>query len=349
MSLGSLSACVAGAALLAAHLAGLDPRSPSWIWGLQITRPWTGEKAECEEGGRCVIPESTFWSPKNNTKGTGVFFYFYSHCSPQMSSRHQAIAAALHRRYLRRSSLFGGSKPSLGLIQIGAHILSDGEVGSLMLLNAASGDNARLALVEPQEPIIKDLTTNALKVGLGPERTRVVNAALCPSDDQELTLWKFNDTVAPDGPRSPISPNGPRAEYRKWTSLGGKDVLISTWQTFKFLLLPEHRHEEDITDWIESVPVKCFTAASLLKELRMEASDVDYLFIDAEGSDAEILAQFRDLPGFNPAAIVFEFAFLHATAGKLHLVAEAATYWAQKGYAVHKDMDNVIIFKTDGS
>eukprot|EP00415_Alexandrium_ostenfeldii_P000557 UN0557 len=183
---------------------------------------------------------------------------------------------------------------------------------------------------------------SALKIGMGPERTSVINAAMCPSADDSLRLWKFKEDAAPVIRRPAVS---------KWSTLGGKDALMNTWRrNVMFENWPiGDRHEDDLEDWLVEIPVKCHTAASLLQDVRMQVEDVDYLFIDAEGYDAEILGSFTDLPGFNPAVIIFEWGFHHASRGKLHMLPEIANRWSRKGYAVYKSLDNIVIFRTDGN
>jgi len=107
-------------------------------------------------------------------------------------------------------------------------------------------------------------------------------------------------------------------------------------------------NDTEVESWIVPVPVQCHTPATLLQELGMEAVGVDFIFLDCEGYDAEILSMFTELPGFDPAFIIFEFGFHHASRGKLHLVTEMANYWSERGYAVYKDNDNLVFFKTKG-
>lgn len=326
------------------EVSDLDPRTPGWLRSTLIWKPWRFEKAACVEGGRCEFQEQDFWSPENRTLDNGILIDFFFRASPPFQNRAAATMAALHKRYLKRLSEPFAPKPSLGFFQIGPNIPAPSEVFFMQVYSAAVGDNARWVLVEPQEPIIKEVESSALSAGFGRERTFIINAAMCPSADKDLELWKFKDGAAAEVETK-------MGDVRKWSTLGGKDVLLNTWRrNVIFYNWPvEERHQDDLEDWVESLPVKCHTPATLLKEVRMEPRDVDFLFIDAEGYDAEILQLFRSLPGFNPAVIIFEWAFHHASRKKLHLLPDAANYWSQKGYAVYKDQDNLVIFKTDGS
>mmetsp|Transcript_20253 Transcript_20253/g.30437 ORF Transcript_20253/g.30437 Transcript_20253/m.30437 type:complete len:143 (-) Transcript_20253:61-489(-) len=136
-----------------------------------------------------------------------------------------------------------------------------------------------------------------------------------------------------------------------FSSLGGKDVLLNTyWRNrmqagWDASLTP---NDTEVESWIVPVPVQCHTPATLLQELGMEAVGVDFIFLDCEGFDAEILSMFKDLPGFDPAFVIIEYGFHHANRGRLHLVTEIANYFSERGYAVYKDLDNLVFFKTTG-
>jgi len=319
---------------------GYDQRTPAWLRDILRKEPWLAENALCREHGRCKFSDADFWSPENTSLTPEILSTFFTAISPPFQGRLETSLAALHKRYLARADA-AGVQPQLGLLQIGPNKLNEGEVFALGALNAAAGGSARAVLVEPLEPIIPELTANALKAGLGSERTTVINAAMCPSADENLTLWKFKDG---------FSSNPWYMEMvRMWSSLGGKDVLLNTY--FRNVLTSnlnraEFPKDDDAENWIVPVPVQCHTPATLLREVGMAATDVAFIFLDCEGYDGEILSQFTELPGFDPVFIIMEFGFHHASRGKLHLVTAVANHWSARGYAVYKDNDNLVFFKT---
>jgi len=320
------------------YLAG---RTPGWLLPIVVRKPWLLARPECAEGARCTFKDEDFLSPDNRTWNKPLLEHFFTAVAPMMASRSEAVAVALHRRYLRRLRE-GGQTPQMGFVFVGPNTLGDTEVLQLRAFDAACGSASRLVLVEPQEPIIQELSIRASAIGMGTQRTAVINAAMCPSAGGSLSLWKFRDGTAPSG--------WMMEGARQWSTLGGKDVLLNTWRrnTMFYGWPLELRHEDDLEDWVEEVPVKCHTASTLLQEVGMQVGSVDYLMIDAEGYDAEILGSFMDLPGFSPAVIIFEWAFHHASRGKLHMLPDITNNWSQRGYAVYKDLDNLVVFRTDG-
>mmetsp|Transcript_924 Transcript_924/g.3254 ORF Transcript_924/g.3254 Transcript_924/m.3254 type:complete len:135 (+) Transcript_924:639-1043(+) len=87
------------------------------------------------------------------------------------------------------------------------------------------------------------------------------------------------------------------------------------------------------------------SSRSLLEHTNLRASEVDLLVIDAEGYDAEILDLFNGLPDFDPAIVIFEWAFHHKSRGKLPMVVKVANFLSDRGYMSYKDGDNLIVAK----
>jgi len=313
----------------------VDPRTPEWMRDWVATQPWRSFPSMCAEGEHCKFTEADFWSPPNDTLTKAITDNFFAEKAPQFPFRVPLAATALNKRCLARRDASGSPRPA-GLIQIGPNVLGAPEIMTHMAMSGACFNDAKLVLVEPQEPIMKDLTASAMAVGLGPERTKVINAAMCSTSGNNLTLYKFKD--------GSTNIHWLNDAITKWATLGGKDVLINTWKrNFQQMGIRDTKSSAELAKLIVGVDVPCHTPASLLRLTGMQASEVDFLFVDAEGYDAEILTLFDELPDFAPAAIIFEWAFHHASRGKLPLVVEVANFWSERGYWIFKDNDNLVM------
>merc|ERR1712007_86849 len=57
---------------------------------------------------------------------------------------------------------------------------------------------------------------------------------------------------------------------------------------------------EQLPNFTKSFAVRCITVQDLLKELQLTPDALDYLVVDAEGYDVEIVNQFLSLAAFMP-------------------------------------------------
>ena len=110
-----------------------------------------------------------------------------------------------------------------------------------------------------------------------------------------ITLNCFDPHISPH----PLSPNRSQFLDSSW------DLVRSEFNELRGAL-----SYAELATYIVDAGQRCVTSTDLLTEVRAEPSAVDFFFSDIRGFDLEILHIFFALPGFAPAALVFEWAHL---------------------------------------
>mmetsp|Transcript_40353 Transcript_40353/g.128234 ORF Transcript_40353/g.128234 Transcript_40353/m.128234 type:complete len:344 (+) Transcript_40353:173-1204(+) len=177
--------------------------------------------------------------------------------------------AVLTRRFEAR--VRSGRSPTV--LYIGPNDLSDDELENVAWYARWL---PRMVLVEPNPVVLPLLQGHLRALGLNTSRARVVNAAVCPSDEGSVDFHVLKGNPAKGSVMGSLS----------------KAQLLHYYQT---------------EDNLEGIPVRCVTPSSLLEELQVAPGDIDVLAMDAEGSDATIADLFLLLNDLSPAFIQFEW------------------------------------------
>jgi len=142
----------------------------------------------------------------------------------------------------------------------------------------------RLVLVDANPRVIPRLRQRLVGWGAGEDVATVMQAAICASDSQQdfgLPEERFYER------------NGLNESARR--ELEGKMSMV-------------HRSAEDAgvpSEYIEKVPVQCYSAASLLERANITGAELDVLLVDIAGDELTVLHRMMMLLDFRPALISF--------------------------------------------
>jgi len=263
---------------------------------------------------------------------------------PKLKGKAGILSTSLQQRHRRVG------RP-VNIIHIGANDLeSEVELYTTIL---GSGIVANMVVLEPLTPVIPALEKNLARIPHPLRRqARAINAAICP-EDTNLTMSMFDidlmdeEVIAKSRKVFGVDHKSLlRTLLSKWTSLAGPRLLADTWQRvisyeFNAPLLGNVAYEK-LESAIVGYPVRCLTPKTLLSEVGVASDSVDFLFVDAEGYDAEIVQLFSEMPGFGPAALYFEWGWHHESRGKLGLLTSLARSLVAQGYDLRSDHDNLV-------
>lgn len=170
--------------------------------------------------------------------------------------------------------------PDVSYLQVGAF---DGVAGD-PIYPLIERHNLRGVLVEPQRPAFEQLQANYARFGTS--RFTFINAAVA-AENGSATLYR-------------VRPSEGMPEWLPQLASFDRNVIASHGH-----LIP------NIESRIEADPVRCLTFSTLFEEAKIQR--VDFLQIDAEGYDAEVLRLF-DVGGRRPPIVRFEHKHLNRSA-----------------------------------
>lgn len=203
----------------------------------------------------------------------------------------------------------------------------------------------RLAFVEPQPSVLVRLQLQVEELsgfGLRSSHLEFLNAAVCVNSTASLTMYRLDVRICRDFPHRRSCPFAANRSLMR-TSIDEEYVVR---EVFKFGAregLPNLTKNE-LRKYIKGFPVPCFTAAELLRKLKVPPSDVDFITVDAEGHDEDIVEMLLPLEGFRPAVLKFEWSY----GSRGPRLARIVNGLARRGYNVHKSQQDLVAVQAHG-
>lgn len=224
-------------------------------------------------------------------------------------------------------------------LQIGANDLSHGDSSYAQgaypdlvseLLGSHQGHH-RLIFVEANPSLEEPLRRNVARLFPGLNRTQVISAAVCESDASSVPFYRLSSQFFEEHP-----------ELRHLSQMSSLD---KTWIQQCQLAIP---HVNLSQSW-EETSVRCLTPSGLLAEAGLAPRDVDFLTLDVEGLEMQLLGLFLALDGFAPVALEFDaFTVKYAQQGSRFAeesLAPMLAWLAARGYDVHHSADGIVALR----
>jgi len=193
---------------------------------------------------------------------------------------------------------------------------------------------------EPNPSVHSQLKENLEKAGAS--NASIITAALCDKDASGLMMHAFSDRRFDD---VTCVDSDALKQMSYWTSLD-REVALLPLERLRYASNCSDAEWTRLESYLEEIPVKCMSVASLLEEVHGTSGSVDMLTIDAEGFDLAVLDQFLAEADFHPAWLQFEW----------NLVDDLKEVWtrlaglAKKGFELHQHRwDVVAVAKADRS
>jgi len=192
-----------------------------------------------------------------------------------------------------------------------------------------------MVLVEPNEPVSRNLTKRLATIGIDANRVHVVPAGMCRNESQmEFFKPSLEKLIAQFPSReSHIRKHG-------W--------MLDDWGSFEKrrvkTALVRWLNSSDAATCVESEIVQCRTPVRVLEELGVNANDIVSTIVDAEGFDVDIVDELMAIDNFMPAILQFEWE--HTLPRR---VLPVMTALSKRGYNVHSNLGDIIALKVQTS
>lgn len=287
------------------------------------------ESLVCAQGAPCDPTWRTFWYPLDRDE---LSAFRFASMSPEARD-------AVLRAIVDRCRALGESGVVPVLVHVGANNMKKERDMYRFLLSKITVPY-RLVLVEPNANLVPALSKEAASLDLGAAHAPlVVNVAICPDRGQKMTLYV-------------PSPDNILADFRlhRWLATFGfidpgvlSEVASLDYERTANSLKEFHRLPHVKQEYINELPVRCATPADLMADVGASARDVAFLAVDTEGFDAQLLAMFLGLQGFDPAVVQFEWAGHHSNdTTKVEALRDIAMALHARGYELRKEQENMI-------
>jgi len=219
----------------------------------------------------------------------------------------EEFAETMLRRYADRARLRARAGRLPLAVHVGPSLLSEADLNFYQSMRSAGP--FRAVLVEPNPRLAARLEERILSGGIDPQHVTVLNKAVCRTSGQHVSFYRYSASLLEDFPDAASMLD----KMDEWGTLEGPqfllhDVGVKTehyWRRLPGAIQPRWE------SYVEEVPVPCVTPPQLLAAAAAQPQDVDFMIVDAEGLDIEIVHTLLGNPRFQPAVLQFEW--VHAT------------------------------------
>eukprot|EP00416_Gambierdiscus_australes_P033608 CAMPEP_0171110332 /NCGR_PEP_ID=MMETSP0766_2-20121228/71288_1 /TAXON_ID=439317 /ORGANISM="Gambierdiscus australes, Strain CAWD 149" /LENGTH=265 /DNA_ID=CAMNT_0011572183 /DNA_START=76 /DNA_END=870 /DNA_ORIENTATION=- len=177
------------------------------------------------------------------------------------------------------------------------------------------------------------------KVSLKDEMS-FVNAAICPEDTEEATLFQASERLKVDfalalGPEVLVE----HASMNRTRLLGWLRMLSPAINALAL---------DELASYVQNLTVRCLSPSSLLEGVGITPDAIDQLGVDVFGQDAlEIVDLFLAMDGFAPQSLTFEYRGHHVYESDFVAALEGTvSSLVARGYDVHRAKEDLFALAT---
>jgi len=287
------------------------------------------ESLVCSPGTPCEPTWKTFWHPLDNDELSQFAF------ATMVPEARDSVLRAILDRCRRLHDV--GVTPVL--IHVGANNMKKERDAYRFLLSQITVPY-RLVLVEPNMNLLPVLRQEAGSLDAkAAQAPTVVNAAICPESGDQMTLYVPSpERILADFlvPRLLAKIGFINPEVLSEVASLDYERTVSSLKAF-------HRVPHVKKEYIDELPVRCATPSDLVADVGASAEHVAFMAVDTEGFDAQLLAMFFELPGFEPSVVQFEWAGHHGNeTAKVGALADIVRALHARGYELRKEHENMV-------
>merc|ERR1719245_3026948 len=205
----------------------------------------------------------------------------------------------------------------------------------------------RVIMVDPQEKRNSLIRLRVPSAKLDQDKVQIVNALVMGKcETAYYSTWGFSDKI------QDVFGSGP--EYTGWRS-GSPQMVLSAMRGYVKKVLQRSNPcfqqwvdmarlpDEVLMKFIEEERSRCLTPSTLLDEVKVNASTLAMVVIDAEGQDVGIVKAFLQQQGFKPGYLQYEGRYSNGSEEWVESLHKMG-YQVGSSAAAHAggDSDNVI-------
>jgi len=185
-------------------------------------------------------------------------------------------------------------RENISVIVVGTNDGSIEKQSNNPMIDALTKINVRALMVEANPLVFKTLEKN-LKTFPESQRLQPLNVVVSADCKDTVPFY----VVSPNfQSKCPTSPHWAKYELSSMSY----NQISKHWQ----LVGCGFQREEDFQAFIEEIQVPCWTPSALMGKDGFKPQQIDFLLVDAEGFDYQIVTAFMEILDFEPKLIIYE-------------------------------------------